>query len=595
MAEARVKAVITAEDRASAVIGNVSSSFSKMAGAVAVGELAVTGITSAFSKLKDAGKFALESASDFEQNRIAFDTMLGSAEKAKVLLKQVSDFAAKTPFELPEVVQGARQLLAYNVAAEQIIPTFTMLGNLAAGVGKDKLPQLILAFGQVKAATKLTGMELRQFSEAGVPLLQALVDQLNRTGGSMVKVGKAVKATDIGELNDKLKIAKQRFAEASASGKAKQSTLMSLQNTIQNYEQKLASATKGTTGFAKATKVTAAQVTEMISEGKISFDQVQQALQGMTGEGGKFFGLMERQSQTFGGVMSNLRDNFGRFARELIGINDQGDIRQGSIFYYLQRGAQSFLEWTNANREHMIGFFTQLMNTGKTWGQDFIRTIGDAVEWVRMQWEHMTTYIANDQRAQYVFDIIRGIMADIAQVVRENLIPEITRLARLLHPYLDDVLKIVGAVAVTAFVGFIATLDVVIRLISKGIDLLNDFIGIFHKVKDTSDDFFSGLVSKIPGIKNIGRASGGPVTGGSPYIVGERGPELFVPQSSGQIVPNHRLTPTSGGNTTINLSVNVGTFVGTEMEKRKLAEELMRAWNDLQSARGTSMAQAVRG
>lgn len=88
-----------------------------------------------------------------------------------------------------------------------------------------------------------------------------------------------------------------------------------------------------------------------------------------------------------------------------------------------------------------------------------------------------------------------------------------------------------------------------------------------------------------------GRAEGGPVAGGMPYVVGERGPELFVPNRSGTIVPNNQL---ASAKTTINLNVNVGTFVGTEMEKRKLAEEIMRAWDDLQSARGLSAAQAVR-
>lgn len=519
MADARVRAVITAEDRASAVLGGVSSSFSKMAGAVAVGQLAVNGLTTAFSKLKDAGKFALQSASDFEQNRIAFETMLGSADKARKMLKQLSDFAARTPFELPEVVSGAKQLLAYGISADKILPTFKALGEIAAGVGKDKLPFLTLAFGQVATKGHLAGQEIRQFTEAGVPLIEQLAKVLGKTKDQIVAMSEA---------------------------------------------------------------------------GDISFADVEKAIFSMSDQGGKFFNLMQRQSLTFGGVMSNLRDNFGRFARDLIGINDQGDIRQGSIFYYLERGAQSFLDWTNANRQNIVGFFNQLLTTGMTWGQGFIHTVGDAINWVQTQWEKMTNYIANDQRAQYVFDVIKGIMADITQVVRENLIPELKRLAQLLHPYLDDILKIVGAVAAIAFVGFIASLDVVIRLISKGIDLLNDFIGVFHKVKDTSDNFFSGLVSKIPGIKNIGRASGGPVTGGAPYIVGERGPELFVPSSSGQIVPNQKLAAGSGQNVTYNLSVNVGTFISTEMEKRKLAEDLWRALQDLQSARGMSMAQAVR-
>ncbi len=55
------------------------------------------------------------------------------------------------------------------------------LGDITAGVGKDKMPQLILAFGQVRAAGKLTGQELRQFTEAGVPLLEELGKTMGKT------------------------------------------------------------------------------------------------------------------------------------------------------------------------------------------------------------------------------------------------------------------------------------------------------------------------------------------------------------------------------------------------------------------------------
>ena len=142
------------------------------AGVAAAGLVATLGVV---------GKSFLDNASMIEQSRIAFETMLGSSDKARKLLTQLSDFARKTPFDLPQVIEGSQRLLAYNVAAEDIIPTFTMLGNIAAGVGKDKLPQLILAFGQVKAATHLTGAELRQFSEAGVPLLDTLAKNFKMT------------------------------------------------------------------------------------------------------------------------------------------------------------------------------------------------------------------------------------------------------------------------------------------------------------------------------------------------------------------------------------------------------------------------------
>lgn len=121
-------------------------------------------------------------ATEFEQTEIAFQTMLGSAEKGNKLIADLNQFANVTPFNNREVFKSAKSLLAYNIEADKILPTLQALGDISSGVGKDKLPNLILAFGQVKAATRLTGMELRQFTEAGVPLL----DELAKTTGKSV-------------------------------------------------------------------------------------------------------------------------------------------------------------------------------------------------------------------------------------------------------------------------------------------------------------------------------------------------------------------------------------------------------------------------
>lgn len=148
-----------------------------------------------FAALGFLTKGVVKAGAEFEQTSIAFETMLGSAEQAKKTLDELSQFAAKTPFELPQLENTSKQLLAYGVSAEELIPTLKMLGDISAGVGMDKLPQLTLAFGQVRAATKLTGSELRQFSEAGVPLLGTLADQLGKTEGQILEM---VSAGEIG-------------------------------------------------------------------------------------------------------------------------------------------------------------------------------------------------------------------------------------------------------------------------------------------------------------------------------------------------------------------------------------------------------------
>jgi tape measure domain-containing protein len=120
------------------------------------------------------GGVFLKQAGQFEQSQIAFETMLGSAERGQALLKDITTFAAKTPFEIQGLVESSKRLLAFGFAADKVIPTMESLGNISAGVGREKLPQLILALGQVRAATKLRGQELRQFTEAGVPLIEEI-------------------------------------------------------------------------------------------------------------------------------------------------------------------------------------------------------------------------------------------------------------------------------------------------------------------------------------------------------------------------------------------------------------------------------------
>jgi tape measure domain-containing protein len=296
-------------------------------------------------------KSAVDSASEFEQNRIAFETMLGSADKARVLMQQLSDFSLKTPFQLPQLNTASKQLLAYGVSADELIPTLKNLGDIASGVGMDKLPNLILAFGQVKAATKLTGMELRQFSEAGVPLLQALVDQANEAGGVLTKVGGASKETTkkIGSLASSIVDANFRMDYLKKNGKENSTEFKNLGEKVKFTEAKIKSF--GSVGEAVYTRVktTAKDMIESISDGDVSFEQVQKALAGMTGEGGKFFNLMERQSKTFGGTISNIQDAIGRLFRSVMGIEETGDIKSGGIFEKLKMGADALMTFLLAN------------------------------------------------------------------------------------------------------------------------------------------------------------------------------------------------------------------------------------------------------
>jgi tape measure domain-containing protein len=176
--------------------------------------------------------FLLNRAGGDEQTLIAFETMLGSAEKAKDLMQEIKDFADVTPFNTEEVVQASKGLLAFGVAEEDIIEKTRVLGDIASGVGKDKFGTLIRGFGKIKTKGKATMEELNMFLEAGVPILDELAKGF---GVNKEEIFKMVSTGKVG-FSD---VDKALKSMATGSGKfaglmAKQSkSLFGLMSTIQ--------------------------------------------------------------------------------------------------------------------------------------------------------------------------------------------------------------------------------------------------------------------------------------------------------------------------------------------------------------------------
>ena len=118
-----------------------------------------------------------------EQARIGFTTMLGSAERAEAFLSNMAEFAAKTPFEFPELLDASKRMLAYGFAAEDVLPTMEAVGNASAavGLGTEGINRIILALGQMRAKGKLSGEEMRQLTETGIPAWEILAEAMGKT------------------------------------------------------------------------------------------------------------------------------------------------------------------------------------------------------------------------------------------------------------------------------------------------------------------------------------------------------------------------------------------------------------------------------
>lgn len=141
----------------------------------------------AFLSIDMAKRLASEMVSvygTFQQLEIAFRTMLHSGERAKDLMEELVNFAAVTPFNLTDVGQGAKQLLAYGTAADKITNELEMLGNVASGVSVP-LNDLIYLYGTLRSQGRAYTVDIRQFAGRGIPIYAELAKVLNVSVGEV--------------------------------------------------------------------------------------------------------------------------------------------------------------------------------------------------------------------------------------------------------------------------------------------------------------------------------------------------------------------------------------------------------------------------
>jgi tape measure domain-containing protein len=196
------------------------------------------------------GQAVYESLKNYEMFHASLKTMLHGNENAtKALEGQLVNLAKTTPFELTQVQNATKQLLAYGFKAGDVVDTMRTLGDVSAGVGAP-LEDIAYLYGTLKTSGRVMQVDLRQFAGRGIPIYETLAKRLG---------------------------------------------------------------------------VTTTKVNEMVSAGKIGFKDIENAFKDMTAEGGQFFNLMEDQSKTVGGKVSNLGDAWEQIKVQ-IGLSQSGII-----------------------------------------------------------------------------------------------------------------------------------------------------------------------------------------------------------------------------------------------------------------------------
>lgn len=189
--EANGRFVKTSGEAADAA-GRAGSSFRTLVSA----DLAASAIQAAAGAMLDVAKSSLKLAGDLEQSKVAFTTMLGSAQKADAFLKQLATFAANTPFELKGLQDSSKKLLAFGFDSRDIIPIMTSLGNAVAGLGggEAEINRVTMALGQMSAKGKVSAEEMMQLAELGIPAWDILAKEIG------VSVPEAMKKAEKGAI-----------------------------------------------------------------------------------------------------------------------------------------------------------------------------------------------------------------------------------------------------------------------------------------------------------------------------------------------------------------------------------------------------------
>lgn len=229
--------------QAEASVGGLESKLSSLGGVVAT----------AFSvgAVANFAKSTLESFGKFEQFQTSLTTMFqGNRKEAELLTGQLQDFAKSTPFELTEIQEATKMMLAYGSTSGGVVKEMTMLGDISSGVGAP-LKDIAYLYGTLRTQGRAYAMDIRQFAGRGIPIIEALAKQFN---------------------------------------------------------------------------VSKSEVMKLVEEGKVGFPQVEKALKSLTEQGGQFAGMMEQQSKTLNGQLSNLADGWEQL-KVSIGESQSGIVK----------------------------------------------------------------------------------------------------------------------------------------------------------------------------------------------------------------------------------------------------------------------------
>jgi len=455
-----------------------------------------------------ATRFVFIQSAELETQRKSLEVLTGSLTKTNTIIKELQAFGSVTPFTSSELIEQTKRLKAFGFQTDELVDTTKRLANVAGATGAD-LQGIATAFGQIRAKGKLQQEENLQLLERGVDITTELK---NITG---------------------------------LQGEA----------------------------FEKAQR-----------QGKIGADLVNQALINLTNEGGAFFGGATAQATTLNGKLSTLVDSVQNLARtlgEVLGpafktildiatktvqaidnvfkrFQNIGKIGLGGVLGAESKAREDAIKLTQQKfgNENFRGASLFASKEENKFFKEQLKILKD--QNIEREKLRQTEFTANEEKRNTLVETaqknkeINNILGETN--TKTDAIVESTKGIKTAFEQIGDSIAtgvsdaLVGAIQGTKSLGEAARgilNDISSQLLRLGINTLLGSI-------------FGGPFAKLPSF-----ATGGRPPVGRPSIVGERGPEIFVPSTAGTIIPNDKI---SGGSMTNNIVVNVSMEGGVDAQ-----------------------------
>ena len=529
MNEKTLSIIVKAQDNASKVLDGVGDKMSALgskmvsAGKVAAAALAAAAVA--------ATGFAIKSAADFEQTRIGLQSMLGSADNAREVLKEVYDFASKTPFEFPELAQAVKQLTAFGFNAKESVATMKLLGDVSSAVGTP-MGDLAYLFGTLRSQGRAFTIDIRQFAMRGIPIYEYLAKVLE---------------VDVQKVNELIEAGKVGFPEVQRAFQAMTAEGGKFHGAMAMQSQSLTglfSTLKDTIGS------TARELVGMTKEGDVVSGSVFDRLRIVTSA---LIENLPRLIQQMKDIVTNITPQMQQWAANVIAVAHQiGD--------YLRPKVQEL--WAVIRNQ----FIPELERLWREVLQPLIPVIGVAlvvalgimIDYLRLSiaaaaaFSHAAGAMAHGVVS--AFNWVRDAVTGTMQWGRDR-INEFKGLISGLPGFIRASLAGIASIIFDPF-------GTAFSLIKRGIEEVREGI---RALKNEAASIKSGSANIgqriLDPLKLLHRAHGGPVSSGRPYIVGENEPELFVPNQSGQILNQQQMSEAGVGGSTFNMygTINLGS------------------------------------